>query len=623
MLLAFACTTVAQAASPRVLATSGVKIAGLGIATLEAPGAAADGSVLFHSASTSITIGGVSFATGDPLPAPFTGTIDEVMGGQVAGDLGAVLTSAGGPDLGAAIFAIDAGTVTPLVTFGPADPADPRTFVMNSRGDVVYLSRTPKGGELYARLRSSTTAEQIAGPSKTLWKPRALVIDENGAAAWVGRTGGVWYWDFERGTRQVSTSHLALRRAGGSPIAIDASFDLLFATRDALGKLSPADGTVTTIARPRDVVAGISVRRLYGDVSFLDDGTATGLVRARKPPTLRYLCLPPSGSPAPCTGGLGHVTAGTAVPAMRSSAIFRASVGGVAAVVRPGDVIAGVGTLADVSEHVVAGRTVAFHGRLDDDHDVLAWWRGGRITAAVADGARSGGLTLDVGSPLYDATASTALVDGSAVDANGAGTPNATSLLLVRSNGRVTAIQVPRQRRFANLIIERAVLAGRRVVVLSDEALLATRGNRLVPLVVPGGKGPHPFESLVDVAAGGSRVVLIANRDGADALFELGTAGPRLLAPLPTSYSLLGVDRGDVAVLASVSEDGGVTFVDELQLFGSAGAARTVARIGDPTTVGAIASIDAAALAGADVVISARMSGDGARHALLAIDRTP
>ncbi len=620
LLLAFVCATVAHAASPRVVATSGGKVDGLGIATLEGPGATADGSVVFRGASTSITIGGVSFATGEPLPSPFTGTIDEVLGGQVAGSLSAVLTSAAGPDLAAAIFAIDTGAVAPLVAFGPDDPADPQRFVMNSRGDVVYLSRTPAGGELYARLRSSASAEQIAGPSKSLSKPRALVIDEEGAAAWMDRTGGVSYWDAAHGTHQVASSHLALRRNGRSPIAIDASFGLLFATRDAFGKFSPADGTVTTIARPRDVVAGVTVRRLYGDVSFLADGTATGAIRAKKP-SQQYLCVPPGGTPTPCSGGVGHVTAGTAVSAMRTSAIFRAGAAGIAAIVRPGEVVEG-GTLADVSEHVVAGRTIAFLGRLDDDRDVVGWWHGGRIAGDVVDGARIGGRTLDVGSPLYDATDSTALVGGSAVDASGNETPNAAGLLLVRPSRRATAIRLPRQRRFADLTVERAVLA-HRIVVLSDEAVLATRGSRLAPVLVPGGKGPHAFASVVDVAASGSRVVLIASRGGTHALFELGASGPERLAPVPAVYSILGVDQAGVAVLAAVSKDGGVSFVDALQLVDSSGTARTIVRVGDPTPVGAIASIDAAALADANVFVSARVAGDGARHALLKVDRTP
>jgi hypothetical protein len=136
-LLALFLAGAAHAAGPRVLATSGVKVDGLGIASLEQPGVSATGAIFVRGADTKVTIAGMTFATGEPLPAPFTGTIDEVLGGEVASGLGAFLTSASGPDIAGGIFAIDGGAVTPLVTIAPADPAELRRFAMNSRGDVA------------------------------------------------------------------------------------------------------------------------------------------------------------------------------------------------------------------------------------------------------------------------------------------------------------------------------------------------------------------------------------------------------------------------------------------------------------------------------------------------------
>jgi hypothetical protein len=611
----------AHAAAPRVIATTGVKIAGLGIASLDAPGAAVDGSVFFRGAITTLTLGGVAFATGEPLPAPFTGTIDEVLGGQVSGDLSAVLTSASGPDIAGAIFAIDAGTVTPLLTVAPTDPLDVRRFEMNARGDVVFLSQSSMGSELYTRARANGVAVKVAGPDKSLRKLRALVIDQTGAVAWMDRRGAVSYWDALHGMQVIGTGRYPTRRLSRSPIALHETFGLLFVTREVSGRYLPATGDFTTIAYRHDEVAGVPVRGLYGDTGFLDDGTGTVLVRSKKP-SKRYICLGPVGTPAECPSGGNYVSAGTSVRATRSSALFRAGGTGIRPIVRPGDVLEDAGTLADVGEHVVAGRTVAFLGLLDDGRDVLGWWRDGRVQAVVADGEKIGARTLDVGSSLYGASESTALVEGSAFDADGETARNATSLLLVRQKGRPTVLRSPSRRRFGDFSVQVATLAGRRAVVLTDDALFATRGHRLTPLLVPGSDGRQAIQSLVDLAVAGTRVVVIGNAGGADVLYELGPGGPTPLVALPSSgYSLVGVDATDVALIESISHDGGSTYVNELELVGRSGATRTVVAVGDPSPVGSIASIDAVALGDATVVLSVRVAGDGARHALLAVDR--
>src|SRR5262249_32497722 len=158
--------------------------------------------------------------------------------------------------------------------------------------------------------------------------------------------------------------------------------------------------------------------------------------------------------------------------------------------VRPGDVLVDVGALADITDHVVAGRSVVFLGRLDDGRDVIGWWRDGRVRTTVADGEQSGGRTLDLGSPLVRATQATGLLGGGGFDANGETAAHATSLVIVRQKGRPTLLRSPSGRRFDYFALQTATLAGRRAVALTDSALFATRGARLTPVLIADGKGP-------------------------------------------------------------------------------------------------------------------------------------
>src|SRR5258706_521246 len=164
----------------RVVATSGTQVDGVGIAGFDQV-QADGGAVYFRSTSTSVVAGGLSFATGDPLPAGLTGTIEELVLGHSAGSLAAVLLLATGPD------ATD-----------------------------------------------------------------------------------VWQWDAVRGARLVAHGTRATRRAGRSPIALHAPEGLAIGQRtDA--QLWPSDGfQPTTLVMEGEEIEGLRIRRLYGDVGFLD-----------------------------------------------------------------------------------------------------------------------------------------------------------------------------------------------------------------------------------------------------------------------------------------------------------------------------------------------------------------
>jgi hypothetical protein len=609
--------TAAPAASPRVLLTSGVRIEGLGVASLEDPRATDAGAVFFRGADTSIALGGVTFHTGDPLPAGLSGTIEELLQGEVIGDRSAVLTATNGPDVAQAIFSITGGVVEPLVTIAPDDPTDIRTFVMNEPGDLAYLTRSGTERDLFTRAQATGEVVHVAGPDRDLLKLRGFVIDRTGAAAWIDRRGGVFHWDATHGTRAVVTARPAQRRGGRPAVALDATFGLVFVTKDSVGRFVPETGDLVVVRVLREQIAGLLVRRLYGNVGFDAAGNLVVEIRAKKS-SVRYLCFDAAGQASVCDGP-GSSGAGTVVQPDRSSAIFRLRDGDVVPVVKPGDVLPGTGTLRDLTGHAVDGPGIAFLGVLDDGRDVLGGWRDGRLETLAVDGQRAGSRTIDLGS-LYDAGGPSVVVGAALLDATGDAAAAATGVVVVRRRGSVASILRPRGKRFAGLGVEDAGLAGARLVAIgTGNQLLATRNRRLTPLLVPGAGAGSELASIDALVVAGSRIVFQGtDLAGTAGLYELDGARPSLLDVLPGPALLLAGDGRDVAVSVQVPNDS--TWIQTLELVGP-GRSSSVAVVGDPTPVGAIASFDWTALTGADVVVSSRVFGDGARHALLAIAR--
>lgn len=99
----------AHAAEPRGPITSGGNIDGLGVASLKDPQATADGAVALIGAETRLTLGGRTFNSGDPLPAPLVATFEEILQGQVSETVAGLLTVATGPEVAAAILVVEDG----------------------------------------------------------------------------------------------------------------------------------------------------------------------------------------------------------------------------------------------------------------------------------------------------------------------------------------------------------------------------------------------------------------------------------------------------------------------------------------------------------------------------------
>ena len=606
----------ALAADVRVLTTSGIKVDGLGIAGLAEPVAGADGAVFFRGANTKLEIAGQSFASGDPLPASLPGTFEEILEGVTAGSRGAVLTAANGSAVASAIFIIEGETVTPLVTSAPADGTALQRVTMNARGDVAYLAATGSLRELYVLPRATGLPVRIAGQETSLRSLRGFAIDESGAVAWMDRRGEVFHWDAVHGLREVTR----LRRTTGSPrsgVALHATFGLAAVGRDFLVRWSPDSGAGENVLHRRESVDGARITRFYADVGFLDDGTITARVKAKKSSS-KYACVNAGIVLCDTPGASG---AGTAVVPDRTSAVFRLNGSDIVPVVRPGDVLPGVGTLTDVTAHAADGSAVVFTGLLDDGRDVLGRKRNVKLDILAVDGQHVGSRTLDLEPVLYDAGSSLVAADGAfPSDADDDAGP---ALLLVNAKGRIVPIAPPRKRKLRDLAVEDAVLVGSRLVALSTspDGLFGVKDGRLKPLVLANRPRWGNLETIDWIAASGSHLFVVATRSGTITLYELVRRTElQRLADLPAQPALLTAGGDEVAFTASISDDGGATFLDRLWIVDN-GDVGQLLRVGDPSPVGNVTAIDGIAIVGRTVVFSASVAGDGARHALLGIER--
>jgi hypothetical protein len=603
----------AWAADVRVLATTGVRIDGFGLAGIEQP-VGVHGDVVFRGFRTSIEVAGRTMASGDPLPAPLTGTFEQIVQGATAGNLGAVTTAANGPDVAWAIFLVEGANVTPLVSVGGSDGVSLRALTMNAKGDVAYSAIASSRGPVIAvRPRVTGVSTVVTEPSRNLRRLWGFTMDETGAVAWMDNRGSVFHWDATHGLRVVDSSG---RRPSGSAkraVALHPSFGLAYATHDVVRRWDPATGVTTTVLERRARVSGRRITRIYGDVGFLDDGTVS--VRAG-----RRICV--GGAPVVCDTP-GKAGAGEAVAPRHEAGVFRLRRGSTEAVVRPGDVLPGDGQLDDVIDHVAVGSTVVFAGMLSDQRVVLGRSRKGHLDTLAVDGQQVRGLTLSLGTTIFDARGAFVAVAASLLDPDGNAPTRPLDIALIRNTGDVRPLFAPHGERFANAVVQDAVLAGNRAVVLTSvpDALISGRRRTKPVLVERNGLRFDPDSGPGVLAGTGSRVVFTAeNAHDVWGLYELDGRSPRRIAELPDWPTLFVADGDDVAFAVAPTEDGGLTYTPQLWIVRD-GIARELVRSGDPTPLGAITSIDAVGLTSDDVVFVATLAGDGARHALLAVPR--
>lgn len=597
LVLAVLVSTAARAADVHVVTSSGVVIDGAGIAGIDDPQTTGRGGFTFRATSTSVALGGVTLSTGDPLPAPLRGTVETIVQGVVAGDRAAVLAATNGPDASTAIFAVDGGVASPLLSFAPAEHTVIRAFAMNVAGDVVYQTQKGPEGAVHVLPRATGVPTTIAGPQDDLRRLGGLVMDDTGAAAWIDRTGHVVYWSQALGPRVVGSGRRTPTPPGGSPIALDATFGLAWVTRDRVERWQPGDATSTIIAFRRESLGGFELRRLLGDVGFRDDGAVAMRVRSKPSVGSDYLCI---GSSVERCSDRGRSSAGTTLVPRRAGAVFRIE-DGAAAVVRSGDVVPGAGVLADVTSHFTDGGSIVVLGVLGDGRDVLARWEDGQLRSiATSDG-------VDLSVPVYDADSRGVLI----------GTSSEEELLVVRNDGRTRTIRPAAGRRFRNLTIDDAVLVRDLAVAIADSLFVARRG-RLRPAVVAGARR-GTIEQVRLLARGGRAAFATLQQDGTGAVYTIDrTGGPLLRGTLPLPASLLAIDRIQIAALAPTPPDDPTPGVDVLWRIARNGPVE-LARVGDTTPLGEIASIGAIAVVDRQVLFTAELEGDGARRALLSV----
>lgn len=604
---------VAGAADVRVLVTSGTTADGLGIARIEQPHGVTGAAVFFLGTGTSLTVSDSSGArttllkTGDPLPAPLRGTVNEITQASAAGDLVGILADTNGPDAADAILLIEGGVLRPVVVVGPSDAADIRAFALNARGDLVYRTRHQATGEIYALPQAGGGTVKLGDTPRTM--PRRIpepVIDESGGAAWA-TSDAVYHWDQAHGVRLVAGGvKFVTPRRGASALAIHETFGVAVLSRDAITVWSSDSGLATVLARRGDQVGKGKISG-FTSVGFLDDGSVVFGVRG--PRIGRYLRA--SGGMLIPSDGPGRFTAGSAMKLERSTAIFRAGRNVITAVVRPGDVIPRVGSITDITTHVVRRHTVTFLADVDGRR-VVARWRDGTIRPLVADGQKIGSDEITL--------------SGTAVDVRGRAAAVAAGdavVVVARDNAGLRSIRAPRGKRFDGFELQRLLFAARGLLVLAQAGkdarggLFIARGRRLAPAVVRGHALPgtaRPLRSVEAAATDGDQVVFAASDvAGEVAVYDLEAGALRRIGGLPAVPWALATRGGDVAALVAVA-GGDQLVVARGPVF------RALVRQGDSSPVGTIESIEDFAIAGNEIVFSARLAGDGVRRALLAAD---
>jgi hypothetical protein len=594
----------ARAADVRVLTPTGVRLDGFGIAAIEQP-TQGGGAVVFRGVRTSIDVVGRTIASGDPLPASLAGTFEEIQWGATAGEIGAVLSATNGPDAAWGIFLVEGATMTPAVTVGSTDDASLRRFAMNASGDIAYGVRAAHGTSLFVRTHATGTSAPIAGPDKNLTLLRGFAMDLGGAVAWMDRRGRVSHWDPTHGLRDVEAARYP-SGGGRRALELDATYGLVYVTREAVKRWDPATGQSVVLLAQGTRIDGRRLR-LRGDVGFRDDGAI--VVRAVGN---RYACI---GARVELCGGPVPLGPGQAVGPRREAGVFRVRANTMTTVVRPGDALTDVGALADVVAHAADDATVAFIGVLPDGRSVLGRVRGGALETLAVDGP-IGNQTLALGDSIVGVRGRLVAVNAIFSDADGNIPGNQLGIGFVKGPGTLSPVFGPQKKRYQGLLTDEAVLSGGRLVALvHGPKPFVAGGRRTKPVGVAGELQLDPADGVDSLAATPDRVVFVARgKNGDVGLHELLRSGSRRIVGLPAVPTFLAAGGDDVAFTVS-TEDG-----DELWLVRDEVAAPLV-RAGDPTPLGTITSFDSLGVVGTDVVFTATLAGDGARHALLAVAR--
>lgn len=264
-----------------------------------------------------------------------------------------------------------------LATTPPAERGGIVRVAMNARGDVAYQTGA---GLIIVVPHATGQAMVVAGPERDLRRVRSLVMDENGAVAWIDRRRGLWHWDASHGRREVDSRVSPERRLDRSAVALDATRGLVYVDYDYVFRWDPATGSETILLDRTSPPGDLQFVGFFGSVSFTTDGVAVRTIVQRASTgdmRWRYVCI--TSEVATCESA-GYVDAGARVLASANAALLASQKQRLSVVVRPGDVIPVAGTIRAVEAHVVDGASIVFAARLSDDTVAIARWRDGVVT---------------------------------------------------------------------------------------------------------------------------------------------------------------------------------------------------------------------------------------------------
>jgi len=631
--------TVANAGGPplRVLASSGMVVGDLPVARFMRPIAIAPGRVVFRGLGTvlHVSVDGVErtlLRTGDPLPAPLEGTLNEIVdvatspSGRVA-----VVADANSVEAAELILIGDGAPPVPVVVNSAATDPGIVGVAINAGDDIVYWT----GAALFVRLHGSATSETIGavgGKGRLRLRP---LIAAGPEATWMteGARGGLWYWSPGAGTMTIAETGVAgplgssvrFRRSGKLRLglALHPTAGVAFTARagsaDGAFLWSPSTRTVSLVAKLGGSVGDAAIRRFRGEIQFADDGAVLFRAELRRrttrPRKLNAWVRAKDGVLALADSPVAPPVMGAVHRLERRSALFALEKGVVTPLLKPGNVLEGSSTIASVESHAARGNAFVAAVSLDDGGVVVVLGRKGRLERVPVDDENAAApTTLAVGGRTV-----ASLTDGT----------------VYGGRERLRLLRPPHRKRFEDFYPDGVAIGGRRIAVFGStsrcDLVMLAHGRHLAPIAAAGEgtacRRGLPVSSFDALAAGADELFVIGT-EGADrhGLYRLRRRTAARIATRARSAdgSLVDLDPLDVlvaggrpVVLARTPEDASLR-----QLFlVTASPAVGLVREGDGIPEGTVRFDGEEPPVSGDadqVVLAVRLQGGGVRRVIVA-----
>lgn len=614
LLILGAGTARADGPPVRVLASSGTVVGDAPIARFDRPGEMLDGRIVFRGVSTAVVVerDGIEhpyLRTGDVLPAPLDGTVNEIV--DVAANVQGTIVVAADVNSNAAtgVILLDEGAgPSPVVT--SSDDPEPVGLAINAANDLLYWTTAALSVRL-AAAGSSQTIGTLAGRRLRL-RP---LLDDGPRAAWmVDKPGALSYWSPDSGTIPIAAGRF--RRSGRARpgLALDGRFGVAYVrpgSVDGAFLWSVSSRTTSTLARLKDRVGDRSIFRFRGPIAFLDDGAVAfeaDLRGARKPRILRTYVRAKDGTLALTDPPLKPPVIGPHLRLDRRAALFSVDGTGVTPLVRPGDPIDGGGTVASVESHAARNDRVAAIVTTEDGREVVVRRRGTHLVPLEQPDSLGSGL-------LY-VTRRTTVVLGD-------------ELVLV-GRRRLVTLEPPKERP-ADAFAARAVaVGGDRLFALGMlgecDGIFIVRRRRLAHVLTAGVTETcrrRARLAIIDAIAASSRQLVAIGGEG-DARRGLYLVRRRGITRLGSDIGGTSLDPLAVALAGErpifVADSPQDPSLRQLFIAGTP-APTPLLREGDPTAVGDVHFDPSDVFGGPaenEVLVTATVRGSGVRRALVA-----